>query len=143
MSLTGKQRTFADSYLDASNKTTLNSGLESARAAGYKGNDRTLTVVAGQNLTKIDIISYMDEKRAVSAKKAELTIQSVLENIAWGIRKAVEKDDLPALARLSELQGKYLSMWSEQGNNAASGLSLNFTTRPSEGPTIVKLRKEA
>ncbi len=92
------------------------------------------------NVQLIDEIARLD---AESAEKAELTIQSVLKNIDWGIKQAVIDKDLPALARLSELQGKYLSMWSEQGNNAATGLSLNFTTRPSAGPIIVKLRKGA
>ena len=63
----------------------------------------------------IEAIARIDAK---SAKKSGLTIQMVLEDLAWGIEQAREKQDLPSLARLSELRGKYLSMWSDAGNNS-------------------------
>jgi len=77
------------------------------------------------NIRVIEAIRAID---MVSAAKSELTIKSVLKNLAYGIQQAIGGNDLPALARLTELQGKYLSMWSADGNNAATGLNLNFTT---------------
>ena len=106
---------------------------------GYADSGKGHRTVFG-NIRVCAAIKAIDDAETA---KNPLTIQSVLENIEWGIKKARDTNDLPALARLSELQGKYLSMWSEQGNNAAEGLSLNFTTRPPVGPTVVKLKKEA
>ncbi len=50
---------------------------------------------------------------AESVKKAKLSIAEVLSDLEWGIVKAREKEDLPALARLSELRGKYLAMFTD------------------------------
>lgn len=68
--LTGKQQSFVEAYTNTINKQTYNNALESARAAGYKGNDRTLTVVGSKNLTKVDI------KLAVTKIKAEIRAES-------------------------------------------------------------------
>ena len=91
--------------------------------------------------------SYLDAKRTEFEAKTVLTIQSVLDNLSWAIDQAKDKKppDLAAIARLSELQGKYLSMFSESGNNAATGLSLNFSTKVHEkapsGPVRAKTIK--
>ena len=111
---------------------------ETLRIVGYQDSycDNRGTGIVYTNERVIAAIAKIDAK---AVKKADLTIQSVLENIDWGIKKARATNDLPALARLSELQGKYLSMWSEQGNNAAEGLNLNFTTKTGSNGVIAKI----
>jgi phage terminase small subunit len=52
--LTLKQRAFADYYIKLGNAT------EAARKAGYKG--KNLNRVASENLSKLDIKNYIDER---------------------------------------------------------------------------------
>ncbi len=54
--LTSKQQAFIEFYADPQSKS-FNNGVESARRANYKGNDRTLAAIASENLTKPNIIS--------------------------------------------------------------------------------------
>lgn len=54
MKLTLKQRAFADYYIKLGNAT------EAARKAGYKG--KNLNRVASENLSKLDIKNYIDER---------------------------------------------------------------------------------
>lgn len=54
MKLTPKQKAFADYYIETCNAT------EAARKAGYKGNN--LNRIASENLSKLDIKNYIDEK---------------------------------------------------------------------------------
>lgn len=54
MKLTPKQRAFADYYIEIGNAT------EAARKAGYKG--KNLNRIASENLSKLDIKNYIEEK---------------------------------------------------------------------------------
>ncbi|AEB75890.1 MULTISPECIES: terminase small subunit [Clostridium] len=54
MKLTPKQKAFADYYIQLGNAT------EAAKKAGYKG--KNLNRVASENLSKLDIKNYIDEK---------------------------------------------------------------------------------
>ena len=54
MKLTPKQKAFADYYIETGNAT------EAARKAGYKG--KNLNRIASENLSKLDIKNYIDEK---------------------------------------------------------------------------------
>ncbi len=63
--LTMKQQRFVDAYL-----VTFN-GVESCRRAGYQGNDKTLSVVAAENLAKPSIVSVLSKRVAQVNKKAE------------------------------------------------------------------------
>ncbi len=104
---------------------------------GYSDTGRGQNSVFG-NIRVKAAIAKIDAK---STKKAELTIATVLADLDWGIAQARRKSppDLQALARFSELRGKYLSMFSEAGNNSATGLHLNFSTRPKialKGPDV-------
>ena len=90
------------------------------------------------------VIKAIAEIDAEETAKSTLTIQTVLDDLDWGIAQAKlrKPPDLSAIARLSELRGKYLSMFSETGNNAATGLSLNFTVKGSSKhaePKTVKI----
>lgn len=54
MNLTPKQKAFANYYIETGNAT------EAARKAGYKG--KNLNRIASENLSKLDIKNYIDEK---------------------------------------------------------------------------------
>ena len=54
MKLTPKQKAFADYYIELGNAT------EAAQKAGYKGNN--LNRIASENLSKLDIKQYIEEK---------------------------------------------------------------------------------
>lgn len=54
MKLTTKQKAFADYYIELGNAT------EAARKAGYKG--KNLNRIASENLSKLDIKNYIDER---------------------------------------------------------------------------------
>lgn len=69
--LTPKQQAFADYYIE-----TLN-GVESAKRAGYKGNN--LNRIASENLSKLDIKTYIDEQLQKLADKRIMGAQEALE----------------------------------------------------------------
>ena len=66
--LTPKQQLFVDYYLQSFNAT------ESARKAGYKGNDKTLSVVGSENLAKPCIVSQLTKRFNQVAAKNEKKI---------------------------------------------------------------------
>lgn len=73
MALTPKQKAFADYYIELGNAT------EAARRAGYKGNTKTLTVVASQNLAKHSISEYIAEKVSPKEEKRIATAEEVMQ----------------------------------------------------------------
>ncbi len=66
--LTPKQQLFVDYYLQTFN------GTEAARRAGYKGNDKTLSVVGSENLAKPCIVSQLTKRFNQVAAKNEKKI---------------------------------------------------------------------
>ena len=116
--------------------------LEALKTIGYSKSYYSTRGI-GKVYSNVRVIAAIKAIDAKSVKKATLTIQSVLDNLSWAINQAKTKNppDLAAIARLSELQGKYLSMFSESGNNAATGLNLNFSVKPPESPDKPKTVK--
>lgn len=68
--LTPKLQAFADAYMS----TAKFNGTEAARQAQYKGNDKTLQVVASQNLSKPIVIEYMAKRFQPVAEAREIAI---------------------------------------------------------------------
>jgi phage terminase small subunit len=123
MKLTEKQKRFADYYIETGNAT------ESARKAGYKGNN--LNKVASENLAKLDIRNYIDEKIAekdseriakqdevlsylTSIMRGEQTEQTLM-GIGEGAQTITDievgsKDRIKA----AELLGKRYAMWTDK-----------------------------
>lgn len=99
--LTTKQRLFVEAYLTNPN------GVQAARKAGYKGNDKTLSVVAAENLRKPCIAEHIERR----VEKAIITTDEVLTDVK-DIAKTAERD----ADRLKgyELLGKYLAMWTDR-----------------------------
>lgn len=65
MALTGKQALFVEAYLRCWNKT------ESARQAGYAGNDATLGAIGYENFKKPDIFEEIQRRITESAMSAD------------------------------------------------------------------------
>lgn len=84
MNITEKQKRFADYYIETGN------GTEAARKAGYKGND--LRVIASQNLTKLNIKSYIDEKMKEKDNKRIASQDEILEYFTKVMRGESESE---------------------------------------------------
>ncbi|WP_415321392.1 terminase small subunit [Clostridium perfringens] len=78
MKLTPKQKAFAEYYIETGNAT------ESARKAGYKG--KNLNRIASENLSKLDIKSYIDEKMKELESKRIAKAEEVLEYLTRVLR---------------------------------------------------------
>ena len=78
MKLTPKQKAFAEYYIETGNAT------EAARKAGYKG--KNLNRIASENLSKLDIKSYIDEKMKELESKRIAKAEEVLEYLTIVLR---------------------------------------------------------
>ncbi|HAT4226307.1 terminase small subunit [Clostridium perfringens] len=78
MRLTPKQKAFAEYYIETGNAT------ESARKAGYKG--KNLNRIASENLSKLDIKNYIDEKMKELERKRIAKAEEVLEYLTRVLR---------------------------------------------------------
>ena len=127
MKLTPKQKAFADFYIELGNAT------EAAQKAGYKGNN--LNRIASENLSKLDIKQYIDERmkeiesdRIAKAEEVLAFLSSslrgdVLEEVvatesdgAGGIKPVILKKQLSAKDRIkaAELLGKRYALFTEK-----------------------------
>lgn len=78
MKLTPKQKAFAEYYIETGNAT------EAARKAGYKG--KNLNRIASENLSKLDIKNYIDEKMKELEDKRIAKAEEVLEYLTRVLR---------------------------------------------------------
>ena len=78
MKLTPKQKAFADYYIELGNAT------EAAQKAGYKGNN--LNRIASENLSKLDIKQYIEEKMEEISSNRIAKAEEVLEYLTRVIR---------------------------------------------------------
>lgn len=78
MKLTPKQKAFADYYIELGNAT------EAAQKAGYKGNN--LNRIASENLSKLDIKQYIEEKMEEISSNRIAKAEEVLEYLTRIIR---------------------------------------------------------
>ena len=127
MKLTPKQKAFADYYIELGNAT------EAAQKAGYKGNN--LNRIASENLSKLDIKKYIEEKmkqiesnRIAKAEEVLAFLSAslrgeVLEEVvstksdgAGGIEPIILKKQLSAKDRIkaAELLGKRYALFTEK-----------------------------
>ncbi|MDK0734984.1 terminase small subunit [Clostridium perfringens] len=78
MKLTPKQKAFAEYYIETGNAT------EAARKAGYKG--KNLNRIASENLSKLVIKNYIDEKMKELESKRIAKAEEVLEYLTRVLR---------------------------------------------------------
>ncbi len=100
--LTGKQKDFCKFYRDSANELTYNKGRESARAAGYKGNDNTLAVVATENLNKPNVIAEIARINSETAELMQITRAGQHKKLAEAFK--VAKDNNQASAMVSAIR---------------------------------------
>ena len=97
MALSEKQRRFADEYLIDLNAT------QAAIRAGYS--KKTARAIAHENLTKLDIQTYLTEARKKLSEATKITPERVLNELAkigfFDVRKLV--DDTGAPKRITDL----------------------------------------
>ena len=84
MKLTEKQKRFADYYIETGNAT------ESARRAGYKG--KNLNNVASENLAKVGVKSYIDEKLKILQDERIASAKEVLEFLTKSMRGELDEE---------------------------------------------------
>lgn len=78
MKLTNRQKAFADYYIELGNAT------EAARRAGYKG--KNVNKIASENLAKLDIKQYIDERMALIESKRIAKAEEVLQYLTRVLR---------------------------------------------------------
>lgn len=141
MKLTPKQKAFAEHYIETGNAT------EAARKAGYKG--KNLNRIASENLSKLDIKNYIDEKmkeledqriakadevlkyltRVIRGEETEQVV--VTENIGDFMSEArVVSKELSAKDKIkaAELLGKRYRLFVDKIENNTN-LSVNSTAK--------------
>jgi len=109
--LTLKQRAFCTWYVSAE---CAGNATESARRAQYKGSDTTLTSVGAENLRKPYIRKEIDKLEAEALRNADVTIEKVLKDLETQRLEALASKQYAAAVRCSELQGKYLKMFTDR-----------------------------
>ena len=82
--LTEKQKRFADYYIETGN------GAEAARLAGYKG--KNLNNIASENLAKLGIKNYIDEKLTEMSSKRIASANEVMELLTSAARGELEEE---------------------------------------------------
>lgn len=78
MKLTNRQKAFADYYIELGNAT------EAARRAGYKG--KNVNKIASENLAKLDIKHYIDERMALIESERIAKAEEVLQYLTRVLR---------------------------------------------------------
>lgn len=81
--LTARQKAFCDYYLKLGNAT------EACRKAGYKG--KNLKTIASENLTKLNVKQYLEQRMSKMDKKRIASAEEVLEFLTR-VMRGQEKD---------------------------------------------------
>ena len=109
--LTPKQKAFCDYYIETGNAT------EAARKAGYKG--KNLNRVASENLTKLDIKIYIEERMKIIEDKRIAKADEVLQYLT-SVMRGEEKDQFgldPSLQdrnKAAEMLGKRYRLFTDK-----------------------------
>ena len=132
MALTPKQKAFADYYVELGNAT------EAARRAGYKGNAKTLTVVASENLAKPCISQYIAELVKPKENGRIADAREVLEFFSDVMRGNV-KDQFGLDSSLSDR----INAGKELMKRFDAGKSVPGASKREDDPLSKALREEA
>ena len=109
--LTGKQEAWCRWMVSA--EVNFN-GTEAARRAGYAGRDTTLRTIARDNHRKPHVAARLEQLKEKALSGANITIEKVLRDLEVSRAQAHEAGQHTAAIRASELQGKYLKMFTER-----------------------------
>lgn len=111
--LTNKQMMFCKEYLIDLNAT------QAAIRAGYS--EKTANRIGHENLTKLDIQEYINELMQERSQKAEITAETVLNNIVDIIDRCMQKTPV-----MEKIDGEWVETgeWKFDANNALKGNEL-------------------
>lgn len=104
--LTYKQQLFVNEYIIDGNAT------RAAKEAGYS--ERTAKDMGCQNLAKPYIKLAIEQAKAQRARRVNKTADQVMADLEETRLLAMEKGQLSAAVRCSELQGKHLAMFTDK-----------------------------
>lgn len=93
---------------------TFFNGTQSAKKAGYKGNDVTLASVANENLRKPYIMAAVREQTRQIYSASDITAERVLSDIEMVRVMAIREGKYHTALRASELHGKYLKLFADR-----------------------------
>ncbi|WEV42968.1 terminase small subunit [Lactobacillus sp. ESL0684] len=115
MSLTVKQRKFADEYIKSGNAT------EAAIKAGYS--KRTAYSIGQENLKKVEIANYLEKRMKEISNSKVADQQEILEYLS-SVMRGEQKEDVATAKgvavgakdriKAAELLGKRSAMWTEK-----------------------------
>ena len=123
--LTAKEEAFCVAYTTIGSETFSN-GTTSAIEAGYAEN--SARTQAWRMLRKEHIKKRIRELYNKNMQENMVTVGSVLANLAHDRLMARKHNQYSIAKGCTELEGKYLAMFTDNINQAGEGLSLNFTT---------------
>tara|TARA_R110000868_G_scaffold342365_4_gene603201 strand:+ start:98 stop:499 length:402 start_codon:yes stop_codon:yes gene_type:complete len=103
---TDKQKRFVEEYLLDNNAT------QAAIRAGYSA--RTATKSSSKLMAKADIRNAIEARMTRIAEKIDITVAKVLEDLERVRGKAEAEDEFGNALRATELQGKYLKMFTDK-----------------------------
>lgn len=103
---TDKQKRFVDEYIKDSN------GTQAAIRAGFA--PRAASRTASDLLKNPDVRAAVDARMNKIAEKVDITAEKVLKDIEDIRTSASTANDYGAALRASELQGKYLKMFTDK-----------------------------
>ncbi len=90
-------------------------GSDAAKAAGYKGKTMVALSVTASRLQKNpEVAARIRELLDKGAEKAQVTVEKVLRDLEEQRQKALAAGSHSAAVRASELQGKYLKMFTDR-----------------------------
>jgi phage terminase small subunit len=116
-------------------------GKEAARIAGYKGDDNTLTAIASQNLSKLNIIAAIEAAEQSAATAAGATAEWIKEQLiklaeqSLKVQTIVDKDgnvkelqDSAGASRALELLGRAAGIFEADNKQQRPKVSIrNFS----------------
>ena len=117
--LTVKQADFVKAYCEG---PTRGNGTQSAREAGYKGNDKTLEVVGSENISKPLVKAAIEERMAQIDREKGVTIEIIRENFLEDRRLSQIAKDRVNMLRADENLAKHVGFFkadNEQGPDQA------------------------
>ena len=72
------------------------------------------------------------KRMALNCAKIDVTVKFIVEKLLLGLTLAEEKKDLVAIARFTELLGRYKAMFTEKIQQTGDGLRINITPAASK-----------
>ena len=120
-----RQDSFCVNYTTIGSKTYSN-GTKAALAAGYS--EKSAHVTATKLLKQDAIRDRIVELQAENMKRNLITVDKVLADLEHDKLLAREARQYSVAKGCTELQGKYLAMFTDNVKQTGEGLILNFST---------------